>query len=226
MKSKELAAFFNSSGSFVAMKRPAPMRRASSSLECVEEIAVTSQPIFARNCTAKWPSPPTPRTAVRIHGRTPKCTIGANTVEPAHIERSGNGGIQRLWDGYGEFPVDAHRLGPAAGAMDDRALVLGAEVFVAAHAPFAMPAGVGLPADADAPADLDSVHVAPHGRDRADDFVAGNQRVGAETPVVVDHGDVAVTDAAVRHAHVHLLRPQRPGLVLERLQPCFGPFAA
>lgn len=37
-----------------------------------------------RNCTARWPSPPTRTTATRSVGRTPYCTMGVNTVAPAH----------------------------------------------------------------------------------------------------------------------------------------------
>ena len=84
MKSNDRSAFFNSSVPRVATNRVAPRARAWSSLSCDVEIAVTSQPNAARNCTARCPSPPMPTTAVFIQGATPKWSIGVNTVVPAH----------------------------------------------------------------------------------------------------------------------------------------------
>ena len=75
-----------------------------------------------------------------------------------------------------------------------------------------------MPADADALAYAGAVHVGTDVGDGADDLVAGNERVAADAPVVVDEVDVGVADAAVSDADVDVVGPEFSGRVAEGKQ--------
>ncbi len=100
-------------------------------------------------------------------------------------------------------------------AADAGGLRFGAEVLFAGTAPLADAAGVCLPADADALAYGWAVNVRSDGGDGADDLVAGDERVAADAPVVVDEVDVGVADAAVSDADFDVVGPELSGRVAE-----------
>jgi len=96
---------------------------------------------------------------------------------------------------------------------------------VSGHALLTRHAIAGVPADAHDIADREVGDVLANRADGADDLMAGDHRVGGEAPVVVDHADVAVANAAVQDVDVDLGRtecadrirwvrvvPQVPGL--------------
>ena len=65
----------------------------------------------------------------------------------------------------------------------------------------------------DALADLKVAHLAAHGRNRADNLVAGNKRILADAPIVGDQVQVAVADAAVGDGDLDLLRAELARIV-------------
>ena len=77
-----------------------------------------------------------------------------------------------------------------------------------------MPAGVGLPANAHAVTGVQSQYGAPSYRDFADNLVAGDQRILADAPVIVDHVEIAAAYSAMGDGDFHLVRLEVPGVVL------------
>jgi len=128
-------------------------------------------------------------------------------------ERGGVDGVERVGDGDGEAAVDADRRGEASVAADAGGLGFGAEMLFAGAAPLADAAGVCLPSDADPLAYGGAVDVRADGGYGADDLVAGNERVAADAPVVVDEVDVRVADAAVGDADLDFIGPELSGRV-------------
>src|SRR6185437_8059756 len=128
-------------------------------------------------------------------------------------ERGGVDGVERVGDRDGEAAVDADGRGEASVAADAGGLGLGAEMLFAGAAPLADAAGVCLPADADALAYRGAVDVGADRGDGADDLVAGDERVAADAPVVVDEMDVGVADAAMLDADLDVVRPELSGRV-------------
>jgi hypothetical protein len=134
----------------------------------------------------------------------------------AGAEEWGSGdGVECVGYGDGEAAVDADCGGEASVAADAGGLGFRAEVFVAGAAPLADAAGVCLPADADALTDGGAVNVRTDGGDGADDLVAGDERVAADSPVVVDEVGVGVADTAVSDADLDLVGPELSGRVAE-----------
>ena len=100
--------------------------------------------------------------------------------------------------------------------MNASTLTVGAKVFRALQAPLAMPAAVGLPARSDSIAGVQAEDRAPGNGDSADDFVAGNEWVLADAPVVVDQMNVAAADAAMGDGNLHVMLLEIAGFVLVR----------
>ena len=67
------------------MYRWAPSFLARASLSVPRAMATVWNPILAANCTARWPSPPTPRIATTAPGSAPLCRSELYVVIPAHI---------------------------------------------------------------------------------------------------------------------------------------------
>src|SRR5262249_7476691 len=74
----------------------------------------------------------------------------------------------------------------------------------------AVHATAGIPADADALPDLEPFGGRSDRDHAADGLVAQDSRELREPPVVVEHGDVGVAQAAVLDLHLHLLGPEPP----------------
>ena len=89
-----------------------------------------------------------------------------------------------IGNGEDEAGVGADALCVAAIAMDACTFRRGTEIFHAADAPFAFAAGVGLPSEADALADGEGADALSDGGDGADDFMAWNEGIMADAPVV------------------------------------------
>jgi hypothetical protein len=89
--------------------------------------------------------------------------------------------------------------------MDAGSFGFRTEVFKALHAPLAAAAGVGLPAEADALAHFEGAHTVADGGYGSDDFMAGNEGVLADAPIVGDEVKIAVADAAVSNLDLDFL---------------------
>src|SRR5580698_1114634 len=133
--------------------------------------------------------------------------------DAAAEQRSRIFAIERVWNGNDEARVGANAVGVAAVTMDAGSLRAGAEILHAARTPFAFAAGVRLPSQAHSLACLQQVDSGADCRDRADDLVAGNEGILADSPVVRDEMNVAVADAAVGDRDLHFVRTQLAWIV-------------
>src|ERR1700749_1314038 len=77
-----------------------------------------------------------------------------------------------------------------------------------------MAAGISLPAHTYPVACQQPQHSASSGDHFAHNLMAGDERIVADAPVVVDHVDVTAADAAVRNSNFHFVRLDVPGIVL------------
>src|SRR5881394_1701042 len=163
-------------------------------------MAIVLNPIFAANCTPRWPSPPRPSTATTSPGRAPLLRSALNVVMPAHIS-----GAASTEDRSSGTRGEGRRRG-------DHVLGVAAVRGHASHQRFgfagkcvAAPAGIAIPAIAALPADADALARAPPGNsaadriDAADHLMPGDARVlnVREQPLLGDA--VAMADAAGLH---------------------------
>jgi hypothetical protein len=124
--------------------------------------------------------------------------------------------VDPVGNGNNEAMVDADTIGISAVAMNASTLTVGAKVLRALQAPLAMPAAVGLPARSDSITGVQAEDRTPGYGDSANDFVAGNERVLADAPIVVDQMNVAAADAAMRDGNLHVMLLEIAGFVLVR----------
>jgi hypothetical protein len=101
--------------------------------------------------------------------------------------------------------MGADEIGEATVAPDDSPLACGTEVVVTAHALRTSHAAFGKPAEPDAVAGDKIFNHRTNGLDAANDFVSGDERVGGKAPLVAEHAEIRVTDAAVFDADVDML---------------------
>ena len=139
-----------------------------------------------------------------------RCVDGNASAE----QRSGVFALQSSGNRSDKARVDADGIGEASIAVKAGALELRAEILETFAAPFAVPAGVRLPPDADTVPDRKAQAVAAGLRNRSYNLVAGDERLLADAPIVVDQMQVAVTDAAVRDFDLDVDRFQFAGVVL------------
>ena len=93
---------------------------------------------------------------------------------------------------------------------DDRRLHLRAKVMASRHALVTVHTATRVPADPGALPNLDSLGIRTYGRDPTDDLVAENRRVLRNTPLIVEDGEIRVTQTAVFDSHFNLLGSERP----------------
>ncbi len=133
---------------------------------------------------------------------------------PAAKQRRCPFAFQSIGNKKHEAGVDAHLVCIPAMTVYAGALDIGAEIFFALQAPLTLPAAVGLPANPDAVAEVQSQHGGPSSRDRADNFMAGDQRILADAPIVVDHVKIAAAYPAMGDGNFHLVGLDLSGVVL------------
>src|SRR6187401_1581475 len=78
------------------------------------------------------------------------------------------------------------------------------------HALMTMHTATRVPADADALPNLESLCIRTNGRDPPDDLVAENRRVLRNTPLIIEDGEIRVTQTAVFDSGFNLLGTERP----------------
>ena len=113
-------------------------------------------------------------------------------------------GIQPSRYGNREARLNFDECGEAAGTPDAGLLLIGAEMLLMVHAPFATPAGTGLPANADANAWAQVRDTAAHLNNLTNDFVARDNRRIGKRPANSNPIQIAAAHATVRDAHQHL----------------------
>jgi hypothetical protein len=72
-----------------------------------------------------------------------------------------------------------------------------------------------MPAQTHALTDLKVNHGTADSSDCSDDFVPGYERVLCDTPLVIQHAEVTVTDAAVLNIDFDLVGTERTGVIFE-----------
>src|SRR5262249_24994697 len=86
---------------------------------------------------------------------------------------------------------------------------LRAKVMASRHALATVHAAGREPADADTLSHLESLGIWTHGRDPTDDLVAENRGVLRDAPVIVEDGEIRVTQSAVFNRDFNVLGPER-----------------
>jgi hypothetical protein len=97
-----------------------------------------------------------------------------------------------------------------AAMTDDGRLHLRAQVMASRHALMTMHAATGVPANPDALFDLESLGIRTYGRDPTDDLVAEDRGVLGSTPLIVQDGEIGVTQTAVFDSDFNVLGPNLP----------------
>src|SRR4029077_12234188 len=77
------------------------------------------------------------------------------------------------------------------------------------HALATVHAATRAPADADALSDHEPFGIRTYGRDPTDDLVAENRGVLRNAPVIVEDGEIGVTQPGVFNRDFNLLHPER-----------------
>ena len=111
--------------------------------------------------------------------------------------------------------MGADEIGKATMAPDDGPLACRTEVVVTAHALRTGHAAFRKPAETDAVAGDKIFNHRTNGLDATNDFVSGHERVGGKAPLVAEHAEIRVADAAVFDADVDMLGPNRREFVGE-----------
>ena len=130
---------------------------------------------------------------------------GAEDCDASAEERTGADGGKGFGKFCGPSPMGADQIGEAAVAPDDGPLACGTEVVVTAHALRTGHAAFGKPAETNAIAGDKIFNHRTNGLDAANDFVSGDERVGRKAPLVAEHAEIRVADAAVFDADVNML---------------------
>lgn len=125
---------------------------------------------------------------------------GVKDGDAAAEEGASGDGINAFGNGNGPGGLAADFVGEAAVASDDgvgHLPFLLAAMVMAGHALVADEAGAGTPTEADTLAEFEMADVVADGGDASDGFVAGDEGVLRHLPFIVEHTEVAVTEAAV-----------------------------
>ena len=140
-----------------------------------------------------------------ICGADPEFDDGAEDRDPAAEEWAGAGG----GEGFGKFrspsPVGADEIGKAAVTSHDGPLACATKVVIATHALGTGHAAFGKPAKTNAIARSEIFNHRSNDLDATDDFVTGHEWVRGKPPLIAEHAEIRVADAAVFHADVHML---------------------
>jgi hypothetical protein len=107
-------------------------------------------------------------------------------------------------------------------ASDDGLFEVLAEVLVAAQAGPAMQAACRVPAETDGLAHLDAASIAAYGGHFTDSLMTGHKRVLRHVKVIVQHGEIGMTDAAIEDVDFDLIVFERARIVGKGLQSSFG----
>ena len=135
----------------------------------------------------------------------PEFDNGAEDRDPAAEEWAGAGGGEGFWKFRSPSPVGADEVGKAAVASHDGPLACATKVVIATHALGTGHAAFGKPAKTNAVAESEIFNHRSNGLDATNDFVTGHEWVRGKTPLIAEHAEIRVADAAVFHADVHML---------------------
>ena len=115
--------------------------------------------------------------------------------------------LVRQWDGPG--PVRADVRGEPAAVTEDGRLHLRAKVMASRHALVTVHTATRVPADADALSDLEPLGIRTYGPDPTGDLVAENRGGLRIAPVILQGGEIGVTQTAVFDSDLNVLGAER-----------------
>ncbi len=194
------------SGSNDTTKPWAPRRRASSALSGERLTTVVSAPSATASLTARWPRPPSPATATRVRGPTPRARNGSQTVIPAQSSGAApQARRQRIGEPVaydvlaGEGPQGGRSVVPV-GAAVGQGREGAAEVLLAGPAHGALVARVDDVAHRHLVADGEAGDLGPGRGHHARELMPRNQRGVRRAVPAVDGVQIGMADAAVVHA--------------------------
>ena len=118
-------------------------------------------------------------------------------------------------------PLRAHPIRESAMASHDGGLDRGAEMMIAGQAIVAGKAALRRPSEPHSLADLQAFRLRAQGGDGADDFVAWDEREFGHPPIVIEHGKVRMTDAAMGDIDLDFFRPEFSSLEAKGFQCLF-----
>src|SRR5262245_19939650 len=98
---------------------------------------------------------------------------------------------------------------------------LWAEVLVAGEALASMHTARSVPPDSNALAVLQSFRGLAKRNDTPDNFVPRNERILRNAPVVVQHGKIRMTNAAILDGNLNFVPPKRTGIITELFKSAF-----
>ena len=109
-----------------------------------------------------------------------------------------------------------------AAAADNRHFQGAAHIVIAAQALRAMQATARIPTEAHRLAEGHRFGVASRRDHFSYGFMAGHERILRQVPLVVRHGEIGMTNAAIEHFDFDLLVSQFAGIVRKRLELAAG----
>lgn len=140
-----------------------------------------------------------------ICGSNAEFDDGAEDRDPTAEEWAGAGSGEGFWKFRSPSPVGADEVGKAAVASHDGPLACATKVVIATHALGTGHAAFGKPAKTNAVAGSEIFNHRSNGLDATNDFVTGHEWVRGKPPLIAEHAEIRVADAAVFHADVHML---------------------
>jgi hypothetical protein len=114
--------------------------------------------------------------------------------------------------------MSADFVGKTAVPTDDGTFGGQAQVMIARHTPLTGHAGARKPTQSDFLTDLKGFDTITQGGNCTHHLVTRNKGVLGHSPLIIQHAQVAVADAAVLDIYFHLLTAEGTGIVLKRLE--------
>src|SRR5271166_3986478 len=138
---------------------------------------------------------------VELHERIEDC-------DPAAEKRPGFRGVEAGGQRDGPGALAANPVRESAVAPDDGSFGAEAQILIARQTLAAHAAARGIPAKTHPLADLGSRDLVADSADRADDFVAGHERVRGHAPVVGQHRQIGMADTTILNGDLDLIGSQ------------------
>ncbi len=146
---------------------------------------------------------------------------GANTVIPPQSNGPDLRQVERLGNRAHPRPLGPHPVSKAAVTTRDRALCRWAKVMIARQTLVAEKAAVRKPSEPDALPDFKSFCFFPECGHRACHLMTGHEGIFGHTPIVIEHGEIRMTEATVADLDLDFFGSERTGIERERFQLSF-----
>jgi hypothetical protein len=131
-------------------------------------------------------------------------------------ERTSTSGGERVGQFDGPGPVGSDAVCKSTMTTNDGPLAGTAKIVIAAHTLRASHAALRKPTEADTVTDLEILDRGTNRFHVAYDLMTRNQRVGREAPLVAEHAQIRMANAAILHTNIDMLGRDGRKLVCER----------